>query len=119
MHMYLEQCSQSCYYYDYNWSQYCFTSSSNKQNSKCLDFGEININFYSYSSPGELVPGNTPNNFLMYSQQVALGMQYLSAKGFVHRDLAARNVLVSASNVCKVYVWIKSIVISITQIMTN
>jgi serine/threonine protein kinase len=40
---------------------------------------------------------------LSFSQHVALGMQYLSGKGFVHRDLAARNILVSKDNICKVY----------------
>lgn len=39
---------------------------------------------------------------LSYSIQVVLGMQYLSARGFVHRDLAARNILVSKKNICKV-----------------
>ena len=41
---------------------------------------------------------------LSFSQQVAIGMHYLSAKGFVHRDLAARNILVSNLNICKVCV---------------
>ena len=64
--------------------------------------------FELYSSPGELVPNNTSSMLLSFSQQVALGMQYLSAKGFVHRDLAARNVLVSDDNICKVCVFFVS-----------
>ncbi|XP_064386574.1 ephrin type-A receptor 3-like [Halichondria panicea] len=52
--------------------------------------------------PGQLLPGSTSSMLLKFSQQVALGMQYLSAKGFVHRDLAARNVLVTQNNMCKV-----------------
>ena len=55
-------------------------------------------------SPGQLVASDTVQQLLKYSQQTALGMNYLSGKGFVHRDLAARNILVSCHNVCKVCV---------------
>ena len=54
------------------------------------------------SSPGELPMAGLSEMLLSFSQHVALGMQYLSGKGFVHRDLAARNILVSKDNICKV-----------------
>ena len=57
---------------------------------------------YNLCSPNEKPPEGLSKTFLEFSQQVALGMQYLSAKGFVHRDLAARNILLSKKNVCKV-----------------
>ena len=66
---------------------------------------QLNINIPPHPpphSPGQLMPSNTFSMLLRFSQQVALGMQYLSAKGFVHRDMAARNVLVTTNNICKV-----------------
>ena len=45
-----------------------------------------------------------PEMLLSFSQHVALGMHYLSSKGFAHRDLAARNILVSKDDICKVYI---------------
>ena len=40
-------------------------------------------------SPGQMILSHVQQSLLTYSQQVALGMQYLSSKSFVHRDLAA------------------------------
>ena len=57
-----------------------------------------------YYSPGQLVEANTSHLLLSYSQQVSLGMHYLSSKGFVHRDLAARNIFVTKENICKVHI---------------
>ena len=49
-----------------------------------------------------MVQSDVSDQLLSCSQQVALGMQYLSTKAFVHRDLAARNVFVTRELVCKV-----------------
>ena len=40
--------------------------------------------------------------FLGFCRGIAMGMAYLSQKGFIHRDLAARNILLDAQNVCKI-----------------
>ena len=48
-----------------------------------------------------MVPDYVPHQLLNFSKEVALGLHYLSCRGFVHRDLAARNILVS-NMTCKV-----------------
>ncbi len=55
-----------------------------------------------FPSPEEQAKSSMYKLLLEFTQHIALGMQYLSGKGFVHRDLAARNVLLSDDNVCKV-----------------
>nr|KAG5687195.1 hypothetical protein BaRGS_025809 [Batillaria attramentaria] len=44
----------------------------------------------------------SPMDLLSFARQIALGMEFLSDKGYVHRDLAARNVLVGDRNEVKV-----------------
>ncbi|KAI6660777.1 hypothetical protein LOD99_10225 [Oopsacas minuta] len=46
--------------------------------------------------------GEISGIFLGFCRGIALGMSYLSQKGFIHRDLAARNILLDTQNECKI-----------------
>ncbi|XP_065907466.1 uncharacterized protein [Dysidea avara] len=60
-----------------------------------------------YLSNGDLKTFLKNNNrpvhrLVKYMVDVAMGMHYLSEKGFVHRDLAARNIFMDENELCKV-----------------
>ena len=61
------------------------------------------ITYHFIQRSEQSVMDNVPMQLLNFSKQVAMGLHYLSCKGFIHRDLAARNILVSKDNICKVY----------------
>ncbi|XP_065907462.1 uncharacterized protein [Dysidea avara] len=42
------------------------------------------------------------HRLVKYMVDIAMGMHYLSEKGFVHRDLAARNIFMDENELCKV-----------------
>ena len=47
-------------------------------------------------------PPDLPSLLLKYGEQIILGLNYLTEKGFVHRYLTAKHILVTDQNVCKV-----------------
>ncbi len=47
-------------------------------------------------------PRTLPKMLLNFSQQIAIGMKYLSGKGVVHGKVMASSIMLSSANVCKV-----------------
>lgn len=70
------------------------------QNKSCLTVTFPSVFTCSHE---QLPHPNLSMTCLDFCRQVALGMVYLSRKGFVHRNLAARSIFISETNICKVH----------------
>ena len=68
--------------------EYVYTYSYYADNSVMLS-----LNVFACRESNEVLQSSLSALLLEFSQQICLGMGYLSLKGFVHRDLAARKHL--------------------------
>ncbi|XP_072041410.1 tyrosine kinase receptor Cad96Ca-like [Amphiura filiformis] len=57
---------------------------------------------YAHTRERDIQSSLSQTQLMLFAQQVANGMEYITSNKCVHRDLAARNVLVSEDLVCKV-----------------
>ncbi|XP_072021957.1 fibroblast growth factor receptor 1-like [Amphiura filiformis] len=57
---------------------------------------------YAYTRKRDIQSTLSQTQLMIFAQQVATGMNFITSNKCVHRDLAARNVLVSEDLVCKV-----------------
>ncbi|CAF1581702.1 unnamed protein product [Adineta ricciae] len=57
---------------------------------------------YKHDDNDELIRSLTTIDLIVFSLQVASGMEYLHSKKCIHRDLAARNVLLAENRICKI-----------------
>lgn len=62
-----------------------------------VDFQESGVNDTIYETSDMIA-----KDILSFAWQIARGMSYLSANGFIHRDLAARNILVGEDKLVKI-----------------